>query len=199
MIMNRLALLLFASGLLACGGGSKAEDTLATGQPCGVQPCGGQPCGGDPCGGDPCGGDPCGGDPIGGGGVDTGVDWSGWQSWTKINNAAFESKGHKKPWVNVYVPAVYAEAYRAQAGEMPQGFAVVKAALEDAGGAAGEVALITVMAKMGSDYDPDNGNWYYAAMSADGSKVMQEGKIEMCIDCHSSGDDYLFARKIVGK
>lgn len=196
MTMNRLALLALASGLLAaghfaCGGGTKADDSTATGNPCGVNPCGDNACGDNLCG-DPCAaGSPC------GGGVETGVDWSGFKSWTKINNAPFVSKGHKKPWVSVYVPAEHAEAYKAGA-EVKQGFAVVKAVHKDVDGTAGDIAMLTVMAKMGSDYDPDNGNWYYAAMSADGSKAMKEGKIEMCINCHTSGDDYLFSKKVVG-
>jgi ABC-type glycerol-3-phosphate transport system substrate-binding protein len=189
MTMKRLALLAFTSGLLACGGGSKS-DTAATGNPCGDNPCATNPCG-DPCG------DPCAANPCAGGDADTGIDWSGWQSWTKINNAAFKSEGHKKPWVNVYVPAEHAETYKA-GGEMPQGIAIVKSIHKDNGGAAGDAEVLTVMAKMGPDYDPDNGNWYYAAISPDGSKVMQEGKLEACLNCHSSGDDYLFVKKVVG-
>ena len=127
--------------------------------------------------------------------MDVGVDWSGWQSWTKVNAEAFVSKGHKKPWVNVYVPADQTSTYAALAGEMPQGFAVVKSVHNDVNGAAGDVAMLTVMAKMGSDYDPDNGNWYYGVLSKDGSKAMKEGKLEMCINCHSTGKDYLFGAK----
>lgn len=179
--MNRLALITVASGLLACGGGDKAAPTTAAGNPCSANPCGDNPCAAEA---NPCGA-----------ATDVGVDWTGWQSWTKVNDAAFPSKGHNAPWVNVYVSD--ADAYKA-GGEMPEGFAAVKAVHKDAGGAPGEVAMLTVMAKMSSDYDPDNGNWYYAAMSADGSKAMKEGKLEACSDCHTSGDDYLFSNKVVG-
>jgi hypothetical protein len=184
--MKRLALVVFATGLMACGGGTKTDDTTATGNPCA-----------DPCG-DPCG-DPCaGGDPCAAGAADTGIDWSTWESWAKVNKAPFVSKGHKKPWVNVYVAPEHLEAYKAASGEMPQGFAVVKSVHDDVGGSAGPAKTLTVMAKMGPDYDPDNGNWYYAVVSADGSTVKNEGKLEACLNCHSSGEDYLFASQVVG-
>ena len=178
--MNKFLLIGLASGLMACGGGSKS-DTAATTPPGGDNPCGDNPCGDVAA--------------VQGGPMDVGVDWSGWESWTKVNAEPFVSKGHKKPWVNVYVPAEHSASYAALAGEMPQGFAVVKSVHEDVNGAAGDVAMLTVMAKMGSDYDPENGNWYYGVLSKDGSKAMKEGKIEMCIGCHSTGEDYLFGAK----
>lgn len=194
--MKQLLLLSFAVGLMACGGNSKKSDS-AMGNPC-ADPCS-DPCSADPCGdpcaaGDPCG-DPCGGDPCAGGASAAGVNWSGWKSWTKVNNDTFVSKGHKKPWVNVYVTD--AAAYKA--GGVSQGFAVVKAIHSDDGGKPGDVKMLTVMAKMESGYDSENGDWYYAAMSADGSKVMQEGKLPMCIGCHTGGEDYLFPDKVIGK
>ena len=179
--MNRLALLALASGLIACGGGTKT-DTAASANPCGDNPCGDNPCGDNPCGGDA---------------VETGVDWTSWQSWTQINSKAFVSKGHKKPWVNVYVLPEHAEAYK-KGGEMPQGMAVVKSIHEEVEGVAGDVKTLTVMAKMGPDYDPENGNWYYAVISADGSEIKSEGKMEACLNCHGTGDDYLFASQVVG-
>ncbi len=189
--MKQLFLLTFAVGLMACGGGSKS-DTAATANPCAANPCGDS----NPCEANPCDSNPCEANPCGGAASTAGIDWSGWQSWAKVNNDTFVSKGHKKPWVNVYVTD--AEAYKA-GGEMKEGFAAVKTIHEDVDGQAGPVKMLTVMAKMGSDYDPDNGNWYYAAMSADGSKVMNEGKLPMCMGCHTGGDDYLFQGKVVGK
>ena len=179
--MNRLVLLSFASSLIACSGGDKAAPTTTAANPCGDNSCADNPCA---AAANPCGDS-----------LQVGVDWTTWQSWPLVNTEAFVSKGHNAPWVNVYVTD--AEAYKA-GGEMPEGFAAVKAIHKDAGGKVGEVSMLTVMAKMGSDYDPDNGNWYYAAMSADGSKAMKEGKLEACSDCHTSGDDYLFQSKVIG-
>jgi hypothetical protein len=98
----------------------------------------------------------------------------------------------------VYVTPQHLDAYKAAAGEMPEGFAVVKSVHDDVGGSAGPAKMLTVMAKMGSDYDPENDNWYYAAVSADGKTIMNEGKLEACINCHSSGEDHLFANKVIG-
>jgi len=193
--MNKLLLLGLASGLMACGGGSKG-DSMQSANPCGDNPCGANPCGDNPCGDNPCGDNPCGGGDSAGGPMDVGVDWSGWATWSKVNAEPFVSKGHKKPWVNVYVPPEQVSTYAALEGEMPEGFAIVKSVHKDADGVAGDVAALTVMVKMGSDYDPDNGNWYYGVLSADGSKAMNEGKIGACIGCHSSADtDYLFGTK----
>ena len=174
-----LASLVF--GTLACGGKGNDNETAITRNPCS-----------NPCSeGNPCA-NPCGGGSSGAGPMDVGVDWSTWESWTKVNAEPFVSKGHKKPWVNVYVPAEHQETYAALAGEMPQGFAVVKSVHNDADGAAGDIAALTVMAKMGPDYDPENGNWYYGVLSPDGAKAMNEGKMDACINCHSTGKDYLF-------
>lgn len=183
--MKNLMCIGIAFGLMACGGGNPME-TAATENPCTTE----NPCETD----NPCGENPCGGRSAPGP-TDVGVDWSGWESWVQVNAEPFVSKGHKKPWVNVYVPAEHAEIYAARSGEMPEGFAIVKSVHDDAAGAAGDVAMLTVMAKMGRDYDPDNGNWYYGVLSKDGRSAVKEGKIETCIDCHSAGKDYLFGTK----
>tara|TARA_R110002096_G_scaffold299503_1_gene493904 strand:+ start:3008 stop:3568 length:561 start_codon:yes stop_codon:yes gene_type:complete len=186
--MNKLFLLGLATGLMACGGGSKA-DSMNSANPCGDE----NPCGENPCGDNPCG---AGASTSAGGPMDVGIDWSGWASWSKVNAEPFVSKGHKKPWVNVYVAPDQVSTYAALEGEMPEGFAIVKSVHKDADGVAGDVAALTVMVKMGSDYDAENGNWYYGVLSADGSKAMQEGKLAACIGCHSSADtDYLFGTK----
>ena len=54
------------------------------------------------------------------------------------------------------------------------------------------------MTKQGPDYDPENGNWYYEMRNADGSEVLNDGKIEMCIGCHSGGSstDYLLGMDV---
>ncbi len=188
-LLRGLSALTFGIGLSAfslgaCGGGTKAK-TAATADP--------NPCADNPCGENPCG-NPCGASANGP--MEVGIDWSGWSSWTKVNSEPFVSKGHKKPWVNVYVQPDHASTYAALEGELPEGFAVLKSVHKDADGVAGDVAALTVMVKMGADYDPENGNWYYGVLSPDGSKAMNEGKLEMCIGCHSAADtDYLFGTK----
>jgi len=62
-----------------------------------------------------------------------------------------------------------------------------------------KLVAITPMYRVGNDYDPDHKNWYWAKYKPDGTlfemKGMKlSGKVEGCINCHSSakGNDYIF-------
>lgn len=125
---------------------------------------------------------------------DTGVDWTGWKSWTRANETAFASEGHAgAAFVDVYVTPAHAKTYANLTGTMPQGMAIVKVGYADDGGKPGAAKTLTVMAKMAPGYDPDNGDWYYGVLSPDGTRAMKQGKIGMCINCHAGADvDYLF-------
>ncbi len=166
----------------ACGGKSASDTTPAGGSG-----------GGDACGGDACGGDACaGGDACGGG--DATPDFSGWDGWVKVSDARFLSKGHGKPWVEVYIEAGGVDNYNARTGPYAVGTKVVKVqyATEDAT----DIDRLTVMQKMAPGYDPDNGDWFYGVYSPDGGKGMKTGKIDMCINCHdqASESDYVFGK-----
>jgi hypothetical protein len=176
---------------VACGGGSKAEETTAAANPCGENPCGENPCGENPCGENPCGENPCGEAAAANApSADTGVDWSGWQSWTKLTAEPFKSK-HGGVMVDLYVPADHAEAYTAAKGPMAQGMAVVKAQFKKDDPST--LDKLTVMAKMAPGYDADNGDWYYGVLSPDGKSAMAQGKVEACVNCHMGGTfDHLF-------
>ena len=139
------------------------------------------PCG-NPCA-NPCGGNPCAGASE--------VDVSDWKNWVKVNENRFLSKGHGKPYVDIYVESAHEAAFRAAKGPYPIGFKVAKAQYKTAD--ATELAAVTVMAKRESGYDPDNGDWWYATLSQSGG-VMAQGKVEMCITCHDSASDrdYVF-------
>lgn len=182
--MYRLIPVFFAATLFACGGGGPKAGT-GPDNPCGgANPC--NPCGGaNPC--NPCGGNPCAGG--GGGDASAGGDFSGWKSWTKTNDAVFASKGHGKKPADVYVSPQYADWYKSLADgqKAPVGFQAAKVHYKAMDGA--EVANMLVMTKMQAGYDPDNGDWFYAIYDATGTKAMQAGKIEGCINCHSASDD----------
>jgi len=62
-----------------------------------------------------------------------------------------------------------------------------------------ELVAITPMYRVGNDYDPDHNDWFWAKYKPDGTLFEMEGmklsgKVEGCINCHSSakGGDYLF-------
>lgn len=175
--MYRLILPFAATMLLGCGGGQKADSNAAN------------PCGSNPCGDNPCAANPCGGTAAAGAGAEGG-SFAEWSSWTQVSPQPFVSKGHRKQTASLYVEsAEHADWYgRLPEGETaPVGFRVVKVMYEDAGATA--VANIMGMTKMPAGYDPDNGDWFYGVYDESGTKAMQAGKVEMCINCHSSSDD----------
>lgn len=56
----------------------------------------------------------------------------------------------------------------------------------------GNLAAYTMMVKI-SDYDPDNGDWFYAKIATDGT-IDAAGRVEGCIGCHTSvkDNDYIY-------
>lgn len=119
-------------------------------------------------------------------------DCSDWRSWVRVNDAPFVSKGHGGKWVDVYVEAANANAYRARTTPAPAGMRVVKAGYKDQGRT--QFEALTVMGKMPAGYDPEHGDWYYGVLKADGKTALMQGKLEKCVDCHSqvAEHDYLF-------
>lgn len=174
--------------IVACGG-KTSDSSMAGANPCGANPCGANPCGANPCGANPCG-NPCGG-ASGGGAVNP--DFADWASWTKKTPARLMSKSHSKMWVEIYTDGAASAPFDAKQGPYPEGARIVKA--QYAAESGGDAKNLTVMKKMPAGYDPDNGDWYYGVLGADGS-VMKEGKIEMCSMCHDqvSEQDYVFGQ-----
>ncbi len=200
-MLGHFVSILFVVSLTACSGSTKSADKVNSSKsnPCAANPCAANPCAANPCAANPCAANPCAANPCGGGGsgsdlAATGVDFSDWQNWTKVSSAAFQSKGHKSAkWVEVYVPADQANGYTSLSAPFAKGTAVVKTHLADDGGKPGSVMALTVMAKMGPGYDSENGDWYYAMLSADGDSAKAQGKMQACIGCHDSADkDVLF-------
>ncbi len=128
-------------------------------------------------------------DPCGGGDA-AAVSCSDWASWTRINADTFRSKGHRDAWVDVHVDPPFADAYRAGVGPMPVGMRIVKAAHADVDGAPGQVTGLTVMGKMEPGYDPEHGDWFYGIYDPTGTVAKQQGKLEMCIDCHDQWQEH---------
>lgn len=95
--------------------------------------------------------------------------------------------------MDVYVDEAANAPFDAKQGPYPEGARIVKPQFDSKSAEA--PVNVTVMKKMASGYDPDNGDWYYGVYGADGS-VLNEGKLEACIQCHTqaANQDYVFAK-----
>jgi len=169
-----------------CGGGC-GDACGGCGGACGGcgNACGG--CGG--CG-EACGG--CGG--CGGGAKVSSADakhaqmlMKQYRKWRKANAEAFLSKQHARHRIYDYVNALASRPFTDGSGTYKPGSVVVKEGWKQ-----GKRSMIWIMEKRGSGYDAEHGDWWYATLSAKG-KVMNAGKVAMCVDCHDGADhDYVF-------
>ena len=72
------------------------------------------------------------------------------------------------------------------AAAMPDGAIIVKENYSPDG----NLGATTVMYKK-SGYDPENNDWYWLKVLADGT-VEKEGMVQGCQDCHVDGTDYVW-------
>ena len=123
------------------------------------------------------------------------IDFEG--TFTRQASRPYRSESHAMgnvyvmPWVN----DVGADAYRELSGPMPVGTVLVKEHFPIMDGVPAESrAAYLVMAKMHTGYDSDHGDWYYAVVDDMAGEVKMQGKIDMCIGCHTqvATTDYLF-------
>lgn len=95
--------------------------------------------------------------------------------------------------LRTFVNNIAFDAIQAKAGKYPQGAIVVK----DNHMPSTALDAVTVMVKMHSGYDKDNGDWFYAKYSPSG-KLDAAGKVPMCVQCHAQAkeNDYVFSATI---
>lgn len=122
---------------------------------------------------------------------------SEWQSYTKLNSAAFPSETHGGRMVDVYVNAIGLDAYKSGSA-MPVGSIVVKPSHQTDG----TEGPLFVMEKRAAGFNSDHGDWYFAIHWADPPgkwKQMLGGpvywrtpspKADYCADCHDGYDDH---------
>ncbi|MDH3592147.1 MAG: cytochrome P460 family protein [Planctomycetota bacterium] len=186
-------------GCSATAGGSGGGCGCADGCGCASDGCG---CASDGCGGkagcgcgDGCGCSGCGcGCGCGGaakaGSADTRHAMmlaKSYQKFTKTNARAFTSKPHGRHKIHNWANAIAKSTFASGKGNYRPGAVIAKE-----GWKSGKRNMIWLMEKRGSGYDSENGDWWYATVTADG-KVKNAGKVSMCIDCHSGADnDYVF-------
>lgn len=106
---------------------------------------------------------------------------------------------HMGQSVHVWVDDGALAAYRAidpedasaSSDPFDEGTILVKEQLDNAG----EVAVLTVMAKVQAGYNPDVGDWWFAQTNPEGVvNGTFSGKVGFCIGCHTpeAATDYVF-------
>lgn len=124
--------------------------------------------------------------------------FSDYMSWTKVNRETITgdatgvlgpahegAKGFREIYVNDLGKPVY---FGEMAYPFPVGTIIVKESYNEDNGMKGILKNLTVMVKKTSGYDPANGDWEYI-MASPTFDVMDQGKIGMCIGCHSAEKD----------
>ena len=131
------------------------------------------------------------------------ADYQGYQGWLKVNketitgdpfNALGPAHAGKEGFREVFINKTgKAVATGKSSYPYPVGTIVVKESYEGEGGTQGMLANLTIMVKRSRGYDPANNNWEYMMVTPD-DEIMAQGKLDMCIGCHSiaSSDDFVF-------
>jgi hypothetical protein len=107
--------------------------------------------------------------------------------WTRMHKEPQLSRQHGGHMVVSFTDKRAKETYRSGEGAYETYSALAKEGWKD-----GERKLVWLMQKRKPGYDPENGNWWYATVAADGT-VMNAGKVAACIACHTGADnDYVY-------
>jgi hypothetical protein len=118
-------------------------------------------------------------------------DWDTWSSWPGYEGVRPGQSPHGKLH-EVYVNYVLIGALPATGRVAPEGSVIVK---ENFDSNRKEIS-VTVMAKV-KGFDPEHDDWFWASYDPTG-KVQAEGKVALCIDCHSGMkvNDYVIIRRL---
>ncbi|MFP4081811.1 MAG: cytochrome P460 family protein [Candidatus Aminicenantes bacterium] len=113
------------------------------------------------------------------------VKWEKWPGYPGM----YPGESPHGAYLKLYVNAIALNAIQEKKEIMPQGAVIVK---ENYGEDQETLIAVTPMYKV-KGYNPEAGNWFWAKYGADG-KVMAEGKVKGCIDCHSKRkeNDWIF-------
>jgi hypothetical protein len=111
-----------------------------------------------------------------------------WQMWPG-KDGMYPGTSPHGAFLKLYLNEV---AYEAAKGNnpMPAGAILVK---ENYGEDKGKLMAVTPMYKV-EGYNPDGGDWFWAKYGPDGA-VEDAGKVEGCIQCHRTQEDWLFTNK----
>jgi hypothetical protein len=106
---------------------------------------------------------------------------------------------HGNHWIHVFVTSAATNAMLSGQGRYPQGSIILKQKLLDAGGARTE--LFTGMRKREPGYNPELGDWEFFTLDSTARMVTARGKIESCMDCHTTyqATDFVTRRYLTSK
>jgi hypothetical protein len=118
-------------------------------------------------------------------------DWDLWASWPGYEGKQPGQSPHGQ-FHEIYIDNVLAGALPIASRVAPNGSIIVKENFDSNL----KPTNVTVIAKV-AGYDSEHGDWFWAAFDPDG-KVQAEGKVTLCIDCHSGmkANDYVIVRRL---
>jgi hypothetical protein len=121
----------------------------------------------------------------------------GWSEWNQVTPNPVVSEGHSNNWVGIFVDDLARETYLSAGKTYPECAKIVKPIYDDAEGKS--VRKLTIMVKMPTGYDPDNGNWWYGSYDATGAYPRKQGRLGECILCHQQAKetDFLFSKEVL--
>ena len=94
-----------------------------------------------------------------------------------------ENNPHKDKYIKVYVNSVgESEMLTKKNPKFPVGTVIVKEKLSTPDSTAPE--LLTVMIKREKGFNPEVGDWEFAALNGEGTEVNAKGKLQSCQACH---------------
>lgn len=115
---------------------------------------------------------------------------SGYTSWPLFpgKDKLYQGRHPHGAWLTTYVSPDALAAIQAKKGMLPNGALVVKENYSPEK----KLAAVTVMYRV-SGYDSEAGDWFWAKYAPDG-KVLKEGKVKGCIQCHQAviSNDWIF-------
>ncbi|GAB4164209.1 MAG: hypothetical protein Kow00100_01380 [Geothermobacteraceae bacterium] len=115
---------------------------------------------------------------------------AGYSSWPLFpgKDKLYKGRHPHGAWLTTYVSPDALAAIQAKKGMLPNGAFVVKENYSPEK----KLAAVTVMYRV-AGYDSEAGDWFWAKYAPDG-KVLKEGKVKGCIQCHQAviSNDWIF-------
>jgi hypothetical protein len=101
---------------------------------------------------------------------------------------AFPVNPHETAWATVYVNPTGASAMMTQSQPLfPEGSIIVKEKTYTAEDK--DPTVLTAMIKRAKGYNPESRDWEYLVLDGPATKIVEQGKLARCNECHEKYDD----------